>query len=226
MPKEFPEFWKCIHFGEKLDSYGGLRGPEVLRTGVTVSEDIGRVNYLTSEKGYDVLAEDAGIALFYQKNGLLNQAGFDVETFIDACDEEEEEKMGGKALKEILDMAVEDNHQISVCVDWETKTAALEYIDNESGESEVLSSFEGLVQKDIHILRAKLGEYFLNAEIRVVEDVLYFGILALPEGEKITEDTKILMSRVLIDCNFETFLGSDSLDKYNKLTKRIFFLND
>ncbi|HOX95785.1 MAG TPA: hypothetical protein PLI45_00170 [Candidatus Woesebacteria bacterium] len=226
MPSILPEFWKQIHFGENIDVYGGRRGPDILMAGVAVSKDMGLVNFLMSKNGYDVLAEDAGIALFYQKDGKLAQAGFDVDTFVDACGEEIEEVMGGDALKEILAQAVEENCQISVCVDIEAKTAAIAYIDNESGESKVINDMENIEPNNMYLMKSKFGDYVLNVEFLVVEDVLRFGILATPEGKVITENTKILMTEVLTECNFETFLDSSSLDKYNRLAKRIFLLND
>ncbi|MFZ3069483.1 MAG: hypothetical protein WA052_04210 [Microgenomates group bacterium] len=183
---------------------------------------LGMMEFHANKRGLSVLADEIGIGLYYESSGQLTVAGIDLVKYCDNFSEEEMEKMGGEALDEVLDKVVNANEQLAISFDFKSNTVAVVQIDRNTGKGPILSSGEGLNFTRSTLLTANYDEFKICVGFRVIDDVFRFGIFVLREEEDITLETKMLVTNILRDCNYKTFLESSSPDKYERLAKRIF----
>lgn len=225
-----PEHWHLIptipRIGSLLDPYGGrtVESYEEKEDGDTLWETaVGLVEIHSSEEGFNLLAKEMGIGLFYEKSGCLTNAGVDILNFCDSCSEESCEKMGGDNLEEMLEVILEKKCQLLVYFDFEDNTVTLVEVDRLSGKGTILGSAECLDLSSAILMKIEYDEYYLYIGLRVVEDVFHFGLSVTGWENDPEPDKTMMMTKILFDCNYQTFLRSLSPDKYDKLARRIFF---
>lgn len=184
---------------------------------------LGMVEFHANEKGFSILADEIGIGLYYENDGRLTDAGVDLVRYCDSFSEEEMEKMGGEALEEVLEELVNASEQLAISFDFKNNTVAVVQIDRNTGRGPILSSEEDLDFTQSTLMVVSYGEFKICVGFRVIDDVFRFGLFVLRKEENITVETKILVTNILRDCNYKTFLESNSPDKYERLAKRILF---
>ena len=218
-----PEFGSLTNYSD-TDFYGANKRERKNNTRIDTLQEtsLGMMEFHANERGLNVLADEIGIGLYYKNDGQLTDAGIDLVKYCDNFSEEEMEKMGGEALEEVLYKIVDANERLVISFDFENKTVAVVQIDRNIGKGPVLSSEEVLDFTRSMLLTVNYGEFKVCVGFRVIDDVFRFGLFVLREEENVTLETKILVTNILRDCNYKTFLESNSRDKYERLAKRIF----
>jgi hypothetical protein len=162
--------------------------------------------------------------LYYKKNGQLTDAGVDLVKYCDYLSEEETDRMGGEALEEVLEMIENSNEQLAISFDFTNNTAAVVQIDKSTGTGPILSSEQGMDLTKSTVMEVSYDEYKICVGFKVIDDIFRFGFIVLREEENVDIKTKMLVTNILKDCNYKTFLDSKSPDKYENLARRIFLV--
>lgn len=233
-----PKYWHLIptdpEFGSLTDYYGGRanaseeeREEREGRVDTLRETSIGLVEYHASKEGFNVLSERLGMGLFYEGDGRLVNVGIDVTNYLMSCSEKDFESMGGNDMVGFLRAIKNMDERLFVSFDFDQKIMAVVGIDKESG---IGRNLFGVTDHDFSL--SALAEVFYDDYVAyigfvVVEDELNFGIIVknVDIGETLPKK-KMLMTRILTDCNFKTYLESSSPEKYENLARRIFFLDD
>ncbi len=229
-----PENWHYLKvqpkFGSLTDnldlSFRGANEKELGNKSMDTLREtvIGLVEFHTDENGFGILADEIGIGLFYKNDGKLADLGIDLTKYCNNCSEKEMEKMGGGALGEVLAMMTEENQQILFSFDFRDNVVAVAEVDKRTGTGPIISCSQKVDLSASSIMTAHYNEYKICMGFHLEEDIFNFGLFAMREGEEFTPDTRIMVTRILVDCNYKTFLSSESPEKYRKLTDRIFFV--
>lgn len=231
-----PEHWHLLptnpRFGSLTDYSGGrvyklcdeesVNGYRENRVDTLRETSIGQVEIHSGDDGFYITAGDVGIGLYYEKNGNLAEAGFDLLSYCASCSSEQLEQMGGEKLNDLLENMLVENEKLTVFFGIRDKMVAIANFDRRTGKGTVLCEDENLDYSKTTLIEAVYGENVLCVAFKVIDDVLYFGVMVIEEGEEIGHLTKMLSSRVLTDLNYRTFLDSKDPDRFDKLAKRIF----
>lgn len=218
-----PEFGSLTNYSDT--GFRGAKereGKKNTRIDTLRETSLGMMEFHANERGFSILADEIGIGLYYKNDGRLTDAGVDLVKYCDNFSEEEMEKMGGEALEEVLEKIENANEQLAISFDFKNNTVAVVQIDKSTGKGPILSSEEGLDLTQSTLMTVSYDEFKICVGFRVIDDVFRFGIFVLREEEDINLETKMLVTNILRDCNYKTFLESNSPDKYDRLAKRIF----
>ena len=231
-----PEHWHLLPTNPKFGSLTDYSGGRVYKTCDSETESYctekrldtlretsaGLMEIHSGEDGIYITAGDVGIGLYYEKNGNLAEAGFDLLSYCASCSDIQLEQMGGEKLYDLLELMLAKNEKLTVCFDLRDKMAAIANFDRRTGKGTVLSADENLDYSKATLIEVVYGENVLCVAFKVVDDVFHFGVMVIEEGEDISHITKMLSCRVLTDVNYKTFLDSKDPDRFDKLAKRIF----
>lgn len=221
------EYWKNIPFGKKLDQFGGsripMKNPELRQFYVEEDTSRGRIELRFVEGRFNVLAVDLGIGLLYDKDGKLETIGIDLLAYCMNLDKEDVNDEDGVLLMEMLGRMVDNNDRLYIGIELKDKTLAFANLNETTGEREVISYSEEINYSLKNLARVNYNGNNLLFGLCNNDDEFIFGVRA---GDKKTPDNKIntnmLVTRILSDCNYRTFLESKSEDRWERLAKRIF----
>jgi len=220
-----PEFGSLTNYSDT-----GLRGAKEregrknIRLDTLRETSFGIVEFHANVKGISILADEMGIGLYYKNNGRLTDVGVDLVKYCDYLSEEEMEKTGGEALEKVLEIIENSNEQLAISFDFTTNTAAVVKIDKSTGKGPILSLEQGINFTKSILMEVGYDEYKICVGFKVVDDVFRFGFLVMREEENVDVKTEMIVTNILKDCNYKTFLDSKSSDKYENLARRIFLV--
>lgn len=229
-----PENWHYLNVVPKVGSL--MNHPDLSFRGANEKEkenknvdtlretEVGLVEFHTDENGFGILAEELGIGLFYNNSGKLVDAGIDLLKFCASSSDEDLVKMGGEAMLDILEDVVEDNKQFLFSFDFRDNTVAVVDLDKRTGNGPILAGERNVNMNESNLMTVGYNGNKLCVAFHQDEDIFFFGLYALAEGEEFIPGTRLLVSRILTDCNYKTYLNSDSPEKYKKLADRVFFV--
>lgn len=221
------EYWKNIPFGKKFDEFGGsripMKNPELRQFFVEEDTSRGHIELRFVEGKFNVLASDLGIGLLYDKDGKLETLGIDLLAYCMNLDKEDSMGEDGVLLMEVLGRMVENNDRIYIGIDLKDKTLAFANLNESTGEKEVISYSEEINYSLKNLAKVNYNGNDLLFGLCNNGDEFVFGVRA---GDKKTSDKKIntnmLITIILSDCNYRTFLESKAEDRWERLAKRIF----
>lgn len=220
--------WRLIpifpKFGSLVDEFGGRSVPLERKKDVDVSINtiVGMTEIHYGEDGLNVFAEDIGVELHYEKDGVLDNFGLDVFDYCVNASEENYTKMGGQDLDELMATLYESKKHLSISFNLNKNEVMVNSSDDFSENSDLLPT---VISKDFssptHVC-INFGEYRMLVGCSIEQDEFAFGLLVNKQEDQLTIDTKVYMCSILRECNYKTFLKSKTQDRYARLVKRIF----
>jgi hypothetical protein len=225
-----PEKWNLIpcepSFGSLLDVAGGrlVESYRDQEPSVYKDTDVGMVKICEKKDGCNIMAEEMGIGLFYEKSGRLSNAGLNVYDFSWGCSMDDFERMGGEALDDFLDVLKDGEQEIFVNFNFKENSVAIVNIDKVTKVGVILAAVDSVEYSQSTAVRVAFDEYYLYVGFTVVEDEFRFGLMVTSADEGDVPQKTIMTMSILNDCNYQTFLDSPSRDKHEKLVRRVFLL--
>lgn len=243
MPKEreiFPEskgispkYWRLIpsfpKFGSLTDYYGGkASGSDERNVKLDALREtkFGLVEYHVTEEGISMYAEHFGIGLNYDKEGKIQEIGVKLFEYLGHCLDGDVESMGGENVSGVMRRMLQEEVMLYLNFNLAEKYAVIakkDYVTNKRVEVENNCNHNF---SEPYILTTNFEEYKLTVGFGVVDDEFLFKVLISKLGEAIEVDGDIQATKLLIDCNYKTFLESKYSDKLERLAKRVFLIKD
>jgi hypothetical protein len=229
VPSFKPEQWHLIptdpRFGSVIDSTieKNIHEQVERKFDTRESTEMGIIQIHQDAENLNIFAEDYGIGLNYDKQGKLTDAGVDILNYSLLASDDNFEKMGGENLHEMLEAAGENDEQILVSIDLNGKALAVATVERSTGKGTILSSAENLNVNLATLMRVEYDDYVLYVGFVNVEDEFHFGLKVVTEDEdEKNPERSMVMTRILSELNYQTFMSMPTVDKYDKLVKRIF----
>lgn len=228
MPSIERKNWHLIpvfpKFGSLIDEAGGRCRPlEREEINVSIETGVGMTEIHSGDDGLNVYAEDIGIELHYEKDGVLDNFGLDVFDYCLNASEENYTKMGGEDLDELLVTLYESKKHLSISFNLKKNEVSVLSSGEFSENPDILPT---VVSKDFStpsFVSINFDEFQMLVGCSIEQDEFTFGLLVKKIEDQLTIDTEVYMFSVLRDCNYMTFLKSKTQDRYTRLVKRIFF---
>lgn len=231
MPNNSSEYWKQISFGNLIDQYGGSRVPleKQVITPFFVEEDTsrGHIELRFVEGKFNVLAPDLGIGLLYDSKGNLETIGVDLINYCMNLDEEDFESEEGEILMEMIGKMIENNDHFYIDIELKDNSLAFASINEYSKEKKILAYIENIDFSLSSLAKVDYNGFTLLLGLCNDDDEFRFGVGAVDEIDSDAKmSTNMLITKILSDCNYKTFLESKAEDRWERLAKRIFFRLD
>lgn len=228
MPSIERKNWHLIpvfpKFGSLIDEAGGRCRPlERKEIDVSIETGVGMTEIHSGDDGLNVYAEDIGIELHYEKDGVLDNFGLDVFDYCLNASEENYTKMGGQDLDELLVTLYESKKHLSISFNLNKNEVSVLSSGVFSENPDILPT---VISKDFStpsFVSINFDEFQMLVGCSIQQDEFAFGLLVKRIEDQLAIDTEIYMYSVLRDCNYMTFLKSKTQDRYARLIKRIFF---
>jgi len=229
MPSISPEIWPLFPikpvFGAQIDPFGGKNSPltENKFEPFHVMTDTcrGYVDMRYRDGLFNVLAANLGIALLYNKEGILETVCIDVMQYCENMDEDDFEKMNIDCLVEMLTTMEARGDRLYLDIELNNKIVALANSDTNAND-EVLGVIGNVDFSLQYLAVITYHDFILYVALNSKDDEFHFGINAGYKGEELDLKAKITKTTILSDCNYKTFLENKKEDRYDKLAKRIF----
>jgi len=236
MPSISPEFWQFIPglygkpFGYTVDVAGGRSNPYLQKIEIIKEKKFdevketsrGLIEFRNSEGGFNVLAVDLGIGLIYDKNGHLETMGINLLQYSMNVPEEDMEKLGGLELAKLFEEMVEREDHLYLNVDLVGKIFAVVNINSRTGEESIVMSATDIDYSKNNLAIVDYMEHRLFVNLKNNGDEFNFAIKAREAGEDDEPKTDLMVTRILSDCNIQTFVESSAPNKMEVLARRIF----
>ena len=136
--------------------------------------------------------------------------------------DEETNHMGGEDLLKMLETMEEDGKMYFVTFNLKENFMTLTSVEEETGVKKMPLLVENVDFMKDDLLEINHGGFTMCWVARNDEDEFKFGTKVIKKEEVETSKVSVLITRVLSDCNYQTFLESKTEDKIGRLAERIF----
>jgi len=233
MPNLSPDFLKYSpiepRFGSMTDVYGGTSKPEeeVFGPGslhVQEETSVGLVDFKSVEAGINIFNFDLGVSAAYGHNGVIESVALDLSTFCSHIGQDDFEAIGGEHIVDALSMMEGMGDSYQVLFNFEEKLFAVLNINEVDNTQNLVSTIENADFSLNTAVKLRYGRSAIFLRFQLVEDEFAITVSGGKFEDGSLPNTRSSGLRILTDCNYQTFLDSDSNVKYDSLAKRVFLL--